>query len=202
PDGPDKGTMVVTVEPPDQDPQIITVIVEYEDSTWKITEIVPEEPPVSPSDPPETGLSLNPIVFESIGQPPDVVEQKAGKMRNAYYSEGVFFEFGEYTFEFSDFTGDLDGEDMGPNGICTGFLGELHQIIDGATDLISIADLEALFGQAVEKIEPAQTIRGGAELGGIRYKQHGISVAIYYSAASGDDFFSSRDQVAVYLDSR
>ncbi|MCL2804290.1 MAG: hypothetical protein FWD29_10150, partial [Micrococcales bacterium] len=54
PDGPDKGTMVVTVEPPDQDPQIITVIVEYEDSTWKITEIVPDEPPASPSDPPET----------------------------------------------------------------------------------------------------------------------------------------------------
>ncbi|MCL2804220.1 MAG: hypothetical protein FWD29_09790, partial [Micrococcales bacterium] len=54
PDGPNKGTMVVTVEPPDQEPQEITIVVIIEDSDWKISDIVPEEPPASPSDPPLT----------------------------------------------------------------------------------------------------------------------------------------------------
>jgi len=53
PDGPDRGTMVVTVEPPDQGPRTIIVVVIIEDSDWKIFDIVPEEPPTPPSDSPE-----------------------------------------------------------------------------------------------------------------------------------------------------
>jgi len=40
PDGPNKGTMVVTVQPPNQDPRTITVVVIVEDSDWKIFDVV------------------------------------------------------------------------------------------------------------------------------------------------------------------
>jgi len=203
PDGPDRGTMVVTVEAPDQDPQTIIVIVILEDSAWKITEIVPEEPPASPGDPPKTGLVIKPTVFESIGQPPEVVEEKAGRFREVQVREGYIFVFGDYMFRFSDSTGvgDLgDPSGLRPDGVCIAFQGELQQIVDSPSGTVSITDLDALFGQAWEWIEPEEEdTQTGWGYGAFEYRYEGNAIVIGFSEGSDGEHFEPTDPVLVRI---
>ncbi|MCL2803859.1 MAG: hypothetical protein FWD29_07930 [Micrococcales bacterium] len=107
PDGPDKGTMVVRVEPPDQDPQTIVVIVVYEDSEWKIYDIVEDEPPTESSK-------------EAFAAVVAAEELLAGQTFQAQFikheEDGYLFPriewpslSGAINFEIADFDG--DGED-------------------------------------------------------------------------------------------
>ncbi|MCL2803866.1 MAG: hypothetical protein FWD29_07965 [Micrococcales bacterium] len=201
PDGPNKGTMVVTVEPPDQDPRTITVVVIIEDSDWKIFDVVPEEPPASPSDPPETGLTIKPTVFESLGRPPEVVEEKAGKFQEAYFAEGYLFVFGDYTFGFTDSIGGENWGDLSSlraAGNCKFFVGELGQIVESTFDWVGISDLDALFGQVGEWIEPEQT-EVGFWYGGIEYEFEGTMVQIGFSEDNDGKHFELADLAQVWL---
>ena len=206
PDGPNKGTMVVTVEPPDQEPQEITVVVIIEDSDWKISDIVPEEPPDSPSDSPEPGLRLNPIVFDAIGQPPESVEQVAGKYQGAFWEDGgPAFVYGDYCcFGFSEYSGDNgymaptdDLSSLQPMGICNIYLGKLSQIIDGTTEPISVSELDGLFGNTgTTHLEPGEYNEYNP-FGFVEYEYAGLLVAINFSADSGGMSVTGRDSVYV-----
>jgi len=209
PDGPNKGTMVVTVEPPDQDPRTITIVVVIEDSEWKISDILEREPPASPSDSPETGLTLNPFVFELIGQPPDQVEQLAGEFQrdNTYYDdegffEGFWFAFGDYRFRFSGstegFAETTRASNVYPVGVSNSVQCRLDQIIDGLAGLVTVSDLDGLFGQVGIGIEPEQP-GSGFWYGGVEYFHETFSIAFAYSEASGGGSLITSDLVLVRI---
>ncbi|MCL2803867.1 MAG: hypothetical protein FWD29_07970 [Micrococcales bacterium] len=202
PDGPNRGTMVVTVEPPDQEPQTVIVVVILEDSAWKILDVPDEVIPPPPSDSPETELKLKPMVFELIGQPPEPIERQLGEWDYVSSYDGIHFVYEDYEISFTDYTGEWDSSYRSgprPAGVCWSFEGKLEHIVDGPPGPIGVADLNELFGETGEVFEP---VEGSFEpllaFGGIVYSYRGVLVSASFSEDTHGEHFVAESMVYVW----
>jgi len=202
PDGPGKGTMVVTVEPPDQDTLTVIVVVIIEDEDWKIFDLVDEETLPSPTDSPTTAFALRPMVFELIGQPPDAVVEQLGEWDYVSEYNGVRFIYADFDVSFTDYTGEWGPDYMSgprPAGVCWEYHGQLKHIVDSPPGPISIAALGALFGETGQSYANQDfTGESGFFYNGIEYAYEGLRVLVGFSEESNGEYFVAGSEVSVW----
>ena len=123
-------------------------------------------------------LKILPTVFQCIGQPPEVVEQYAGKYKGyEYFDEWWYldrFNFGDFSFLFDPGTGDGPPE---PFGLCEVFAGTLSQIVYSSEKTVLISDLDTLFGG----VGKGGYYGEGGDIDGyeIQYAYNGFTIGIH-----------------------